>query len=85
MSGSDSQLLINLNKRLPTHFTNREEFMALPEAFLAWEEQKEIQSREAERRSIALNLLRENISLEMIARTTGLTIALLQQLQSEAS
>jgi hypothetical protein len=59
--------------------------MALPEAFLAWEEQKETQSREAERRSIALNLLRENISLEMIARTTGLTIALLQQLQSEAS
>jgi hypothetical protein len=59
--------------------------MALSEAFLAWEEQKEIQSREAERRSIALNLLKENISLEIIARTTGLTIALLQQLQSEIS
>jgi predicted Rossmann fold nucleotide-binding protein DprA/Smf involved in DNA uptake len=66
-------------------FTDREELMALSEAFLAWEEQKETQSREAERRSIALNLLRENISLEMIARTTGLTIASLQQLQSEAS
>jgi predicted transposase/invertase (TIGR01784 family) len=31
----------------------------------------------------ALNLLRENISLETIARTTGLTIAQLQQLQAE--
>jgi predicted transposase/invertase (TIGR01784 family) len=32
---------------------------------------------------IALNLLRENILLETIARTTGLTIAQLQQLQAQ--
>jgi predicted transposase/invertase (TIGR01784 family) len=31
---------------------------------------------------IALNLLRENISLETISRTTGLTIKQLQQLQA---
>jgi predicted transposase/invertase (TIGR01784 family) len=32
---------------------------------------------------IALNMLQENISLEMIARITGLTIEQLQQLQSD--
>jgi AraC-like DNA-binding protein len=32
--------------------------------------------------TIALNLLRENISLETISRTTGLTIEQLQQLQA---
>jgi predicted transposase/invertase (TIGR01784 family) len=31
---------------------------------------------------IALNLLRENISLKTISRTTGLTIKQLQQLQA---
>jgi predicted transposase/invertase (TIGR01784 family) len=31
---------------------------------------------------IALNLLRENVPLEIVARTTGLTIEQLQQLQS---
>jgi hypothetical protein len=36
---------------------------------------------EKERRSIATNLLKENIPLETIARTTGLTIAQIQQLQ----
>lgn len=34
-------------------------------------------------RSIALNMLRENLDLETIVRITGLTIAQLQQLQAE--
>ncbi len=61
-------------------FTDREELMALSEAFLAWEEQKETQTK----MTIALNLLKEHIPLETIARTTGLSIAQLQQLQEES-
>jgi hypothetical protein len=38
--------------------------------------------KEEERQAIARNLLRENIPLETIVRTTGLTIAQLQQLQA---
>jgi hypothetical protein len=64
-------------------FTGQEGLMALSEAFLAWEQQKETQSRQAERQAIALNMLRENIALETIARITGLTIAQLQQLQAD--
>jgi hypothetical protein len=41
--------------------------------------------REAERKAIALNLLRENISLEIIARTTGLSLEQLEQLQNQIS
>ncbi|OUC13991.1 MAG: hypothetical protein B0A82_14495 [Alkalinema sp. CACIAM 70d] len=61
-------------------FNDREELMALSEAFLTWEKEKETQTKI----TIALNLLRENISLETIARTTGLTIEQVQQLQSQA-
>ncbi len=43
------------------------------------------EAREDERQAIALNLLRENIPLETIARTTGLTIAQLQLLQVQSS
>jgi predicted transposase YdaD len=39
--------------------------------------------REEERQAIALNLLRQGISVEAIAQATGLTIAQLQQLQSQ--
>jgi predicted transposase YdaD len=34
-------------------------------------------------RSIALNLLREGLSIELIARTTGLSIEAIQQLQND--
>jgi hypothetical protein len=61
----------------------QENLMALSEAFLAWEQQKETQTRQEERQTIALNMIRENISLEVIARTTGLSIAQLQQLRSQ--
>jgi hypothetical protein len=40
------------------------------------------QGRNTERQGIALKMLQENISLEVIARITGLTIEQLQQLQS---
>ena len=64
-------------------FTDREELMALSEAFLAWEEQKEMQSREAERQSIALNMLQDNLPLETIARFTRLSIEQIQALQNQ--
>lgn len=65
-------------------FVEQEEIMALSEAFLAWEQQKESQTRQEERRSLALKMLQENIPLETIARITEYTIAQLQQLQSQA-
>jgi predicted transposase YdaD len=37
-----------------------------------------------ERKSIALNMLKDNLPLETIARFTGLSIAQLQQLQTES-
>jgi hypothetical protein len=60
-------------------FSGQEAMMALSEAFLAWEQQKETQTKEA----IALKMLRDNLPLEQISRLTDLTIAQLQQLQSE--
>ena len=40
---------------------------------------------EKEKQAIALNLLRENLPLETIARTTGLTIVQLQDLQIQSA
>jgi predicted Rossmann fold nucleotide-binding protein DprA/Smf involved in DNA uptake len=59
--------------------------MALSEAFLTWEREKDMQSKQEERQAIALNLLKENIPLETIARTTGLTIPQVQALQAVGS
>jgi predicted transposase/invertase (TIGR01784 family) len=41
------------------------------------------ETREEERRSIALNMIRKNLNLEMIAEVTGLTIAQIQELQAD--
>ena len=41
-------------------------------------------SKVEERQSIALNMLKCNFPLEMIARFTGLTVVQLQQLQTES-
>ena len=41
-------------------------------------------SKVEERQSIALNMLKYNFPLEMIARFTGLTVVQLQQLQTES-
>jgi predicted transposase/invertase (TIGR01784 family) len=43
------------------------------------------EAQEEKAQAIASNLLRENIPLETIARTTGLTLEQLQQLQSQTS
>jgi predicted transposase/invertase (TIGR01784 family) len=40
------------------------------------------QGREEERRILALNFLQEGISLEVIARATGLSVDQIQQLQT---
>jgi predicted transposase/invertase (TIGR01784 family) len=43
------------------------------------------QGRDRERKTIALNMLRKNISLETIAELTGLNVDRLQQLQATLS
>jgi hypothetical protein len=47
------------------------------------EQMAKTEERLATQTAIALNLLREHIPLETIARTTGLTIAQLQPLQTQ--
>lgn len=49
------------------------------ETLTSWEEK----GMEKKQRTIALNLLRENLPLEVIARATEMTIAQLQELQSQ--
>jgi predicted transposase/invertase (TIGR01784 family) len=61
----------------------QENLMALSEAFLVWEQQTQSQSKQEATQAIALNLLKQGISVETIAQATGLTIAQLQQLQSQ--
>ncbi|NDJ20035.1 flagellar assembly protein H, partial [Myxacorys almedinensis A] len=41
------------------------------------------EGREENRQEIALNLLREGISIDIISRSTGLSIAAIQQLQQQ--
>jgi predicted transposase YdaD len=43
-----------------------------------------VEGKVEERQAIALNMLKDNIPLETIARLTGLTVAQLQQLQTES-
>jgi hypothetical protein len=64
-------------------FSGREAIMALSEAFLAWEQQTQEQSKQEEKRAIALNMLRKNLDLETIAEVTGLAIDQIQQLQNQ--
>lgn len=66
-----------------TDFIERGEIMALSEAFLTWEQEKETQSKQEERQTIALNMLKDNLSLEQIVRLTGLTIEQVQALQAQ--
>jgi predicted Rossmann fold nucleotide-binding protein DprA/Smf involved in DNA uptake len=69
-------------------FIHQEEVMTITKAFEVWEQETEsrVESRVRQTRNveIALNLLRENISLETIARTTGLAIAQVEALQAES-
>ena len=61
----------------------RSEFMRTMEQIDAWLESEITQAQERKQQEIALNLLRKNITLEVIAEATGLTIEQLQTLQSQ--
>ncbi len=67
-------------------FVEQEEIMAFSEAFLTWERETESkgqkEGRKEERNTIALNLLRQGLSIEMIAQVTSLTVADVQALQT---
>ena len=56
----------------------KEEIM---QTMTSWEEKGMEKGLEKATQSIALNMLKDNFSLEQISRLTGLTIAQLQQLQ----
>ncbi len=58
--------------------TQKEEIM---ETMTSWEKK----GMEKERQSIALNLLRQGISIETIAQATGLTLTQLQEIQAKLS
>ena len=60
----------------------KEEIM---EVMTRWERKGMEKGIEREKQAIALNLLRENLPLETIVRTTGLTIAQLQDLQVQSA
>jgi hypothetical protein len=66
------------------NFTDQETIMALSESFLAWEQEAVLKWKNEERRTIAFNLLRQNVTLEAISQATGLTIEDLQKLRNES-
>jgi hypothetical protein len=74
---------------LPTGSLTEEEqeFMRTMEQVDAWYEgeiaQAEKKAQERKQQEIALNLLKENIPLEIISRTTGITIEQLQSLRAQ--
>ena len=63
------------------NFVEQEEIMAFSEAFLTWERETESRGRKQACETIALNLLRQGLSIEMIAQVTSLTIAEVQELR----
>ena len=75
-------------------FVEQEEIMAFSEAFLTWERETESkgrkegqkegqkEGRKEARETIALNLLEQGLSIEMIAQVTSLTVADVQALQT---
>jgi predicted transposase/invertase (TIGR01784 family) len=60
--------------------TQKEEIMQVT---TSWEEKGIVKGKDEERHTIALNLLRQGLTIESIAQATGMTIAQLQQLQAE--
>jgi hypothetical protein len=71
------RVTINLED-LAAEFATQEETMALSEAYLAWETELKETSKERKAMAIALNLLNQGISIEVITKATGLTIAQIQ-------
>jgi hypothetical protein len=57
--------------------------MALSEAFLTWEREKEMQTEMQTKEAIALNMLRKNLDLATIAEVTGVTSVQVQALQEQ--
>jgi hypothetical protein len=70
--------------------TEESEFMKTMEEIDVWYETQmnqaklegALEEKQRQQQAIALNLLRENVPLEIISRTTGLTIEQIEQLQS---
>jgi antitoxin component of RelBE/YafQ-DinJ toxin-antitoxin module len=62
--------------------TEEQEFMRTMEQVDAWLEAEIAEAQERKQQEIALNLLRKNIPLEVIAETTGVSIEYLQSLLS---
>jgi predicted transposase/invertase (TIGR01784 family) len=56
---------------------------AIMQATTSWEEKGIVKGKDEERQTIALNMLKDNLPLEQIARLTGLSIEQLQALQAE--
>jgi hypothetical protein len=55
--------------------------MAFSEAFLAWEQEKEVEQS----KKIALKMLGKQFEPQTIAEVTGLPIAQIQEIQSQAA
>jgi hypothetical protein len=62
-------------------FTEQGEIMALSEAFLTWEQEKETQTKEV----MALKMLQEGATLDFVAKVTGFTAEQLQGLRARAN
>jgi predicted Rossmann fold nucleotide-binding protein DprA/Smf involved in DNA uptake len=60
-----------------------QDFMRTMEQVDAWLEAEIVEAQERKQQEIALNLLRKNIPLEVIAEATGVSIERLQSLQSQ--
>ena len=70
---------------LPTESLTEEEqeFMRTMEDVDAWYEAEIAEAQQRKQQEIALNLLQENVPVEIVSRTTGLTIEQLQSLRSQ--
>jgi predicted Rossmann fold nucleotide-binding protein DprA/Smf involved in DNA uptake len=60
-----------------------QDFMRTMEQVDAWLEAEIVEAQERKQQEIALNLLRKNIPLEVIAEATGVSIERLQSLQAQ--
>jgi hypothetical protein len=71
-------------REIPTDSLTPEEqdFMRTMAQVDAWYEAELDRAKWEEKMALALNLLRENVPLEIVSRTTGLAIAQIEQLQS---
>jgi hypothetical protein len=66
-----------------TEYFSQEETMALTDVLIERDKQKDTESRQAERATIARTMLQKQMSLADIAEITGLSIEQVQQLQNQ--